>query len=121
MYFKGLTADRGAEATITATLAAELPESFARTLALERRSDDSTWWLTEHCGGTTVAADVTPEPLLRVAASLGRIQRHVSDQAIGLAVPNIDLAALAAWVRLRLVDHASPETVDRCDGVLAGA
>jgi hypothetical protein len=41
VYFKGLTGDRVAEATLTSTLAGELPESFARTLALERRPDES--------------------------------------------------------------------------------
>jgi hypothetical protein len=119
VYFKGLTGDRSAEATITSTLSAELPDSFARTLALERRADSSTWWLTEHCRGTTLAADLTCERAMLVAAALGRVQQHFSDWTADLQVPDADMAKVAAWASAFLVEHVSPETLDQCDAVLA--
>jgi hypothetical protein len=119
VYFKGLTGDRVAEATLTSTLAGELPESFARTLALERRSDATVWWLTAHCSGTTLAADLTRERTVLVAANLARIQRDLSGRTGGLGIPEADLASAAAWARALIVEHADSETANRCDASLA--
>ena len=119
VYFKGLTGDRHAEATLTSMLAGELPKSFARTLALERRADESVWWLTAHCPGTTLAADLTRERSVLVAANLARIQRHFSSRTMGLGIPEADLAAAAAWARALVAEHADPETANRCDASLA--
>jgi hypothetical protein len=119
VYFKGLTGDRVAEATLTSTLAGELPESFARTLTLERRADACVWWLTAHCSGTTLAADLTRERTVRVAAALARIQRHFSSRATGLEIPDADLTAAAAWARTLVVEQMDSETANRCDASLA--
>jgi hypothetical protein len=119
-YFKGLTGDRIAEAAITSVLSRELPDTFARTLALEQRADGSAWWLTEHCRGTTVAADLTCERMMLVAAALARIQQHLADRT-DLHVPGADLATAAAWARTLLGEHVSSETFDRCDAAIARA
>jgi hypothetical protein len=121
VYFKGLTGDRSAEATITSTLSAELPDSFARTLALERRADSSTWWLTEHCRGTTLAADLTCERATLVAAALGRVQQHFRDRSADLRVPDVDMAKVAAWASALVAERVSPEAGDRCDAVATKA
>jgi hypothetical protein len=122
MYFKGLTGDRVAEATLTSTLARELPQSFAQTLALERRADDSVWWLTAQCPGATLAADPTRERTLRVAAALARIQTHFSgSRATRLRIPDADLAAAEKWVGALVAERTDSETAARCDASLARA
>jgi hypothetical protein len=120
VYFKGLTGDRVAEAMLTSTLAGELPESFARTIALETRADESVWWLTAQCRGATLAADLTPERTLLVAAHLARTQRHIG-RTRRLGIPDADLAAAATWAHTLVVEHAESATADRCDASLATA
>jgi hypothetical protein len=119
VYFKGLTGDRVAEATLTSTLARELPGSFARTLALERRADASVWWLTADCSGTTLAADLTRERTVLVAANLARIQRHLIGRTSGLGIPEADLASAAAWALALVFERADSETAIRCEASLA--
>jgi hypothetical protein len=120
VYFKGLTGDRVGEATLTSTLAGELPESFARTIALETRADQSVWWLTAHCSGASLAANLTPERTRLVAAHLARIQGQVIGRTRCLGVPDADLAAAATWARTLVVEHLDSATADRCDASLTG-
>jgi hypothetical protein len=118
-YLKGLTDDRVAEATLTSTLAGALPQSFARTLALERRADDSVLWLTAHCPGATLAADPTTDRTVRVVAALAQIQRHFSGRwTTRLGIPAVDLAAAEAWARALVIERADSKTVARCDASL---
>jgi hypothetical protein len=121
VYFKGLVGDRVAEATLTSTLAGELPQSFARTLALERRADDSVWWLAAQCSGTTLAADLTRERTVRAVVNLARVQRHVSGLMTGCAVLDTDLTAAATWGRALLLERSGAATADRCDAALSRA
>jgi hypothetical protein len=118
VYFKGLSGDRVAEATLTSTLAGELPRSFARTLMLERRAD-SVWWLTAHCSGTTLAAGLTRERTLRAAANLARVQRHLSGLTMGCPVLEGHLTAAAAWGRALLLARSDAAAVDSYDEALA--
>ncbi|MCU1384445.1 MAG: hypothetical protein JWL71_3142 [Acidobacteria bacterium] len=120
-YLKGLTGDRLREAAVTSILSSELPESFAPTLALESRADGSAWWLTAHCSGTTVAADLTVERMRLVVAALGCIQQRVSDHAAAFPIPAVDLAMVSKWARALLRAHMSSATVDRCDAAIARA
>src|SRR5207302_8742352 len=92
----------------------------ARTLAFEQGADGSVWWLTEHCRGTTVAADVTCERMMLVASALGHIQQQLENRT-GLQVPDADPATAAAWARTLLSEHVSSETFDRCDAAIANA
>jgi hypothetical protein len=119
VYFKGLTGDRVAEATLTARLAGELPESFARTIALEARADESVWWLTARCGGATLAAGLTLERTLLVAAHLARAQRHFIGRTTCLGIPDADLTAAAIWAHALIVEHVDSATADRCEASLA--
>ena len=119
VYFKGLTGDRVAEATLTSTLASELPESFARTLALETRADDSVWWLTAHCRGATLAANLTPERTRLVAARLARTQRHFIGRTRCLGILDADLASAAAWAHALVVERLDAATADRCAASIA--
>lgn len=121
VYFKGLTGERVTEATLTSTVANELPDSFARTLAFERRPDESVWWLTEQCAGTTAAADLTRDRMVLVASALGPIQQHFRDRTTDLHLPDADLPTVVAWARAVVREHVSSETADRCDAALARA
>jgi hypothetical protein len=120
-YFKGLTGDRIVEAAITSWLSSELPDSFARTRAFESRADGSAWWLTEHCLGTTMAADFTRDRAALVATTLGRIQQQCRNRITALHVPDADLATAAASASALLRAHVASEVVDRCDAAIAGA
>jgi hypothetical protein len=120
-YFKGLSGDRIAEASITSRLSDQLPESFARTLAFERQADGSAWWLMAHCPGTTLATDLTLQRACLVGRALGRIQQHLIDRGVDLELPDADLASAATWALSLLSAHVSPETAGRCDTAIASA
>ena len=92
IYFKGLTGDRATEALVTRRFFEAAPESFARTLALERRSDGTTWWVTAACRGRTVN-----DPLA-VAIALARLQHRVLPVARDSGMlEKADLVAACTW------------------------
>jgi hypothetical protein len=115
VYFKGLTADRGAEATLTRALAAMAPDSFAPTIALGCREDGSVWWLAAECPGRP-ARDAH-----LVAAALVRIQRMTTTAARSLALPTLDVEVAAEWAGELLADAASGAAVRRACATVCGA
>ncbi|HTM25622.1 MAG TPA: hypothetical protein VL225_10550 [Vicinamibacterales bacterium] len=106
VYCKGLTADRACEAALTQTLAALAPDSFARTLALDRRNDGSTWWLTAECAGR-------PERTHLAGPALARIQRMTAMAADRLALQRLDVEMAAAWAVALLQDSAMGAAIRR--------
>lgn len=116
VYFKGLVGERAAEARLTQALAAVAPESFARTLALERRDGGSVWWLTAACPG----APRRDAPL--VARALAEIQQRVIETDVErLSLPAIDLESVARWASELLADAAGTAVVTGACGTVAGA
>lgn len=96
-FFKGLVSERAAEAEITRALAQMLPESFARTAALEARPDGSTWWLMEECPGTPLIDQLTASSAIRVVEAYARAQQAIAGWIVaGGTMPAIDLPALAS-------------------------
>jgi hypothetical protein len=95
-YFKGLGSECASEPSTTATLSSLAPDRFARTRALESRSNLSTWWLTEACPGQALARRPSADGAARVAAACADVQRRVlTSGAIG--IPCIDLSSAEAW------------------------
>jgi len=90
VYFKGLAGARISEPIINQCLAAAAPDSFARTLALERREDGTLWWVTAECPGRPASdPDV-------VAAALARLQCQLREGALDAPeLPRVDLPAAA--------------------------
>jgi hypothetical protein len=119
VYFKGLAEDRVAESTLTSTLANELPDSFAPTLALEQRAGGAAWWVTANCAGTTLAADPTRERAALVAVNLARTQRHLSSRTAGLTIIDAGLSGAAAWGSGLLAAHSDADSGDGHDAALA--
>ncbi len=91
VYFKGLVGERATEAHLTQELAAAAPDSFARTLALERRWDSSVWWLTAACPGRP-GGDAH-----RAAQALARVQQRVLATGAPDGLSALDLEAAARW------------------------
>jgi len=114
VYFKGLTADRASEAALTQTLASLAPDSFARTLALDRRDGGSTWWLTAECAGR-------PERTHLAAPALARIQRMTAMAEETLALQRLDVEMAAAWARALVDDPATSAAIGRACATTAGA
>jgi hypothetical protein len=103
-YFKGLTAAVSAEPLITTTLSRLAPARFARTRALESRSDLSTWWLTDACPGLALEPRHGGDGPTRVAAACADVQRWVGT-ADAVEIPRIDLSGAEAWAN-GLLDRA---------------
>jgi hypothetical protein len=105
IYFKGLTGNRATEALVTRRFSEAAPESFARTIALEPRSDGTTWWVTAECRGRA-ANDLTA-----VATALARLQHYVLPLAQDPALlEKADLVAACEWAgeAHRPIDRAIP-------------
>ena len=107
VYFKGLAVDRGAEAALTQALAAMAPDSFARTVSLEPRSDRSVWWLAAECPGRPVS-----DPHL-VAPALAEIQRMTATARGSLGLPALDLEMAGEWVSELMADSAIAAAIRR--------
>lgn len=92
IYFKGLTGDRATEALVTRRFFEAAPASFARTIALEGRSDGTTWWVTAECHGRRASDPAA------VATALARLQHCLLPLARdpGL-LETADLAAACEW------------------------
>src|SRR5262249_7502749 len=112
-FFKGLTGDRVAEALLTAKLSAELSDSFAPTVALERQNDESTWWLTEEWPGTPVAAFDGPGGGCVVGAR-ARKQRALADPVPTLGLPPTDFQAAVQEARTLLVERRDRAEAHAC-------
>jgi hypothetical protein len=98
VYFKGLVEERATEAHLTQALAAAAPQSFARTLALERRRDSSVWWLTAACRGR-------PGGDAHLAAqALARVQQRVLATGTANSTSALDLETAARWGSELLAD-----------------
>lgn len=96
-FFKGLASDRAAEALITQALARVLPQSFARTAAMERRPDGSTWWLMDACPGVPLIERLTADAANRVVEAYASVQQAIAGEIVASgAMPTIDLPALAS-------------------------
>jgi hypothetical protein len=113
-YFKGLRAGVSSEAAITRALSTMFPRSFAPTVAVEQRSDGSTWWLTEHCTGTALASEITSARALRAVSALARVQRDISAERIGLPCEEVDAAAVARWARALVNTHIAAHIAATC-------
>ena len=91
VYFKGLSGARACEALVTRTLAALMPRSFAPTLALERCSDGTAWWLTGECRGR-------PSNDASIAgAALARVQQQLMPRRALRTLAHMDLEKAADW------------------------
>jgi hypothetical protein len=107
VFFKGLTAERATEARLTQILAALAPSSFARTLALDVRTDGSVWWLTAGCTGNAGVGGAL------VARALARLQRRVMASGPLLReLRKIDLDAARRWASALADDTASAAAID---------
>ena len=116
VFFKGLLPDRGAEVQTTRALAAIEPESFARTIAVARRRDGCTWWLTAECAGRAGG------DLECVAAALARIQRRVCESIPAcLPLRSVDIDAAERWAAELLGDSPQRGLVARACARLRGA
>jgi hypothetical protein len=92
VYFKGLAADRAAEASLTRQFGAAAPDAFAETIALDERSDGSTWWVSAECAGRPAHDGV------RVAVALARIQQRLrSIDCTSHVLARPDLPAAFEW------------------------
>ena len=106
--FQGLVEERAAEARLTHALAAAAPDSFARTLALERQKDGCVWWLTAACPGRPGG-----DPH-RAAQALARVQQRTrTADHRSLALPALNLEAAARWASDLLGDSRSGAIVRR--------
>jgi hypothetical protein len=105
VYFKGLTHDRASEVRTTRALAAIDPQSFARTLAVGRRRDESVWWLAAACAGRP------GNDLHCVAQGLARLQQQVNPASFPLC--HIDLDCAARWAHELLGDVVRRDVVNR--------
>ena len=92
VFFKGLTAERGIEATLTERLALLEPGRFARTLALEPRQNGAVWWLAEGCPGRPAIETEA------VARDLAEVQQSLRATARGLCgLRTLDIEATTRW------------------------
>jgi hypothetical protein len=108
VYFKGLTAGCAVEARLTQVLAELAPDSFARTLALERRDDGSGWWLMAGCPGQS------GKDLQLAAQALARIQQRVMAAHHGpLPLQAVDVEAAVEWAGELFGDSACGAVVRR--------
>ena len=114
VYFKGLAGERASEARLTQELAAVAPDSFAQTLALDRREDGTAWWLTASCPGQPVG------DAYQAAEALARIQQRVMGvglASLSLSAVNLDAATL--WAGALLGDSPCAALVRRrCAAVM---
>jgi hypothetical protein len=123
-FFKGLDRDRAAEANVTGAMSRLLPDSFARTVALESRPGGSVWWLMEACPGVSLAERFSSEGARSVARAYADVQqraRAVVLRADGIEMPSLELESLAGWVRSMFESAAAPETVDAVSSAVATA
>jgi hypothetical protein len=91
-FFKGLGAERAAEASLTIALAKFAPEAFPTTLALDRHDDGSVWWLTAACPGRP------PADAHGAARQLARIQQRLArDRHLALGLETVDLESICRW------------------------
>src|SRR5262249_6657188 len=99
LYFKGLCAERSNEPRLTSALRVAAPESFARTLALERRLDGTNWWLMETCPGSPLTRCLSTESATTVGAACAAVQQRIAgnDEPVRQLLP-LDLAEPAAWI-----------------------
>ena len=101
LYFKGFSPDKAAEAMIASNLSEIAPDSFPRTVALERKPDGTCWWLIEPCAGSVLARDLTCERAVRVIAEYARVQRRVTNYLRHghqpLPLPTLELSPMASW------------------------
>lgn len=101
VYLKGLTDERADEAGLTKTLALIAPNSFARTLAIERRPGDSVWWSTAECPGRPAENPAV------VAWALARVQRRVmASGPVRRELDDLNIDAAVQWA-CDFVDDAS--------------
>ena len=108
VYFKGLVEERAAEARLTQALAEAAPDSFARTIALERQADGCVWWLTAACPGRPGG-----DPH-RAAQALARVQQRTrTADHRSLVLPALDLEAATRWASDLLGDSRSGAIVRR--------
>ena len=116
VFFKGLAQDRVHEVWTTRALAAIEPESFARTIAVARRRDGCTWWLTAECAGRA-SGDLhcVPEALARIQ------QRVLETNPDRLPLQRIDLDAAERWASDLLGDSPHRDVVVRACARLRGA
>jgi hypothetical protein len=113
VYFKGLTGERAAEARLTEALAAVAPDSFARTLALDRRADGTVWWLTAACPGQSGSE------AHRAAETLAQVQQHVLAMGARPELAVLDLETAAHWASALLGDSPCGAPVrQRCADVM---
>jgi hypothetical protein len=115
-FFKGLAPDRVVEATLTSAMARLMPESFARTVALESRPDGGAWWLMEACPGTPLAERLTIDGAVLVVEAYAKAQQAMAReiaQGRDVGMPIIDVPGTAAWAKSSLADGG--------DGSSAGA
>ena len=117
VYFKGLASDRAVEARLTQMLSARMPDTFARTLALEAKPDSSVWWLAAECSGHTMRRCPPGMAASNVPRALARVQRSVMASAPVLReLREVDLASAAAWAAGLLSDGISRAAIARaCD------
>lgn len=121
LYFKGLTADRAAEAAWTLTVAAVAPESFARTRAQTRQSDGTVWWLMDACPGTSASVDLTRDRAASIARLFAQLQQRINDvwtSGTRLDLPVLDLSEMIAWAGESIADVTPLE--DACARVARG-
>jgi hypothetical protein len=111
VYFKGLVGERTVEPILTQALARIAPDSFAQTLACERREDGSVWWLMTACPGVPAEA----EDAQRAARALATIQQQVIEAGIeAFPLPRIDFASAREWAITLLGPAASRLVTDAC-------
>jgi hypothetical protein len=107
LYFKGLAPDRAAEATLTTTLAAVAPESFARTRAVAGRPDGTVCWLMGGCPGAPASIDLTRDRAASIVRSFAWLQQRVNDArttGARLDLPILDLSEMIAWAAEHIAD-----------------
>ena len=116
-YFKGLAGERCREPRITAAMAKVAPDSFAATVASERRGD-AEWWLTAACEGRPIHG----EQLDLAATALARLQQQTMSAAAALReLPTFDLRGVLEWVGELPVSFEVATTLRRCVEEVAAA
>src|SRR5262249_35076316 len=121
LFFKGLAGNRDAEPRVTAALATLAPESFARTIALERQPDGSVRWLLEACPGSSLARRWTLGCAARGARACAQLQqRAVNSVAVNRALPPIALSSAFEWA-MHSLERSLSDGADECRAAIARA
>jgi hypothetical protein len=111
LFFKGLTWDRDIEPRVTAALASMAPESFARTIALDRQADGSIRWLSEACPGSVLSRRWSLGAATRVVRACAQIQQQaIASAVVERTLPAVDLPGAFEWA-LQWIDRA-PASID---------